>query len=358
MKLGLGLYRSMLTTDNFRFARQAGATHIVAHLVDYFKTAASLSTGSGGDAWGVTQNQHKVWTYEELSDLRKAARAEGLDIAAIENFDPSHWYDILLDGPQKKQQIEGIKTIIRNMGQAGIPCMGYNFSLAGVWGRTDKARARGDAPAVGYLEAYAPPETPIPNGQIWNMIYDPQAPAGTVAPVTSAEMWERLRHFLSELLPVADEAGVQLALHPDDPPFPTLRGAGRVIYQPQHYQQLLELFPNRANALEFCVGTLSEMTEGNIYDVVEQYSQQHKIAYVHLRNIVGKLPNYQEVFIDEGDTDMYRVLQILYKNGFEGVIIPDHTPQMTCDAPWHAGMAYALGWIGATISAIQRTAIN
>ncbi len=353
MKIGLGLYRSMLTTDNFRFARQAGATHIVAHFVDYFNTTDSLSTGSA-ESFGVTQNQDKPWTFEEMRDLQKAANAEGLEIAAIENFDPSHWYDVLLDGPRKQQQIDGIKQIIRNLGRAGIPCMGYNFSLAGVWGRTDKARARGGATSVGYLEAHAPAETPIPNGQIWNMVYDPLAPAGVVGPVTNAEVWERLRHFLGEILPVADEAGVKLALHPDDPPFPSLRGTGRVIHQPHHYQKLLDMFPNKSNTLEFCVGTLSEMTEGSIYDAVEQYSRQHKIAYVHLRNIVGKIPNYKEVFIDEGDTDMYRVLEILHRNAFDGVIIPDHAPQMTCDAPWHAGMAYAIGWITATISAIRR----
>lgn len=104
MKLSLGLYRQILTPDNFRFARQAGATHIVAHLTDYFKDAESLSTASGGDVWGITQNQDQLWSYEELRDLRMAVEAEGLQLAALENFVPSHWYDILLDGLQKAQQ--------------------------------------------------------------------------------------------------------------------------------------------------------------------------------------------------------------------------------------------------------------
>src|SRR5205814_2042744 len=85
MKLGLGLYRYMLTRDNFKFARQAGATHIVAHLVDYFNNPASLSTGSGGAVWGVSDNRNKLWTYEELRDLRAAVNAEGLELEAIEN---------------------------------------------------------------------------------------------------------------------------------------------------------------------------------------------------------------------------------------------------------------------------------
>src|SRR5579884_601568 len=98
MKLGLGLYRHMLTLDNFRFARQAGATHIVAHLVDYFHDAPRIPDARQSADWGVTQNQGKLWTLEELCDLRDAVRAEGLELAAIENFDPSHWHDILLDG--------------------------------------------------------------------------------------------------------------------------------------------------------------------------------------------------------------------------------------------------------------------
>jgi mannonate dehydratase len=251
--------------------------------------------------------------------------------------------------------MENLKTIIRNMGKAGIPVMGYCFTVVGAWGRHEGARARGGATAVGYIKELAPEETPIPNGTVWNMVYDPHAPPGNIGAVSREKMWSRLEYFLGELVPVAEEAGVRLAAHPDDPPLPTLRGVARLIHQPQHYQQLLDLAPSPANALEFCVGTLAEMTEGDIYDVVETYSRQGKVAYVHLRNVHGKVPNYHEVFIDEGDTDMFRVLSILHRNRFDGVIIPDHTPQMTCPAPWHAGMAYALGWIRATIDMLERS---
>ena len=354
MKLGLGLYRSMLTPANFRFARQAGATHLVVHLVDYFNQSSSLSTGSGGDAWGITRNQDKLWSYEELRDLKAAINAEGLELAAIENFDPSHWHDILLDGPRKAEHLENIKTIIRNMGRAGIPCMGYNFSIAGVWGRTETTSARGGARSVGFVSADAPQQTRIPNGSVWNMIYDPEAAPGDIGTVTSEQLWQRLTDFLTEVVPVAEEAGVRLAAHPDDPPFPTLRDTARLVYQPQMYQRLLDIVPSHYTALEFCLGTLAEMTEGDVHEATEHYSQQGKLAYVHFRNVRGKVPDYHEVFVDEGDIDMFRILSILYKNNFDGVIIPDHTPQMECDAPWHAGMAYAMGWIRATMQAVER----
>ncbi len=356
MKLGLGLYRHMLTSENLRFARQAGATHIVAHLVNYFATTARLptATNSGGD-YGSSTLSTPLWTYEDLRDLRVTVNAEGLELAAIENFDPAHWYDVLLDGPKRDQQIENLKLMLRNMGKAGIPAMGYNFSIAGVWGWTRGNWARGGAEAVGVVEEQMPEQTPIPNGQIWNMMYDPDPPPGTVPPVSSEQIWERLARFLRDILPVAEEAGVKLGAHPDDPPFPVLRGAARLVHRREHYQRLIDLVPSASNGLEYCIGSLAEMPENtmDIYQATDSYSRQGKIAYVHLRNVRGTVPNYHEVFVDEGDVDMMRILQILHNNGYQGVIIPDHVPQMTCDAPWHAGMAYALGWMRAVVTLLE-----
>ena len=245
MKLGLGLYRHMLTTDNFRFAKQAGATHLVAHFVDYFKEGPRIpGASSHGAGWGVSDNRGRLWTVEELRDLRAAINAEGLELAAIENFDPSHWYDILLDGPRKQEQLEDMKELIRRLGKAGIPCMGYNFSVAGVWGHVVGPFARGGAESVAFLGPDGPAETPIPSGMVWNMVYDPEAPEGTVGTVTPEQLWRRLADFLHAVVPVAEEAGVRLALHPDDPPMPTLRGTARLIYQPDYYQRALDLKPS------------------------------------------------------------------------------------------------------------------
>jgi len=345
----------MLTADNFRFARQAGCTHIVAHLVDYFRDNRIHGT-SENVTWGVTEAGGRPWSEDELVSLKRQINAEGLELAAIENFDPSQWHDILLDGPRRKEQIETIKTIIRRMGRVGIPVMGYNFSIAGVWRHVEGPYARGGAVSVGFLGPEGPRETPIPRGQVWNMVYDPQAPAGEIGSVTPEQLWSRYAAFLAEIIPVAEEAGVRMALHPDDPPMPTIRGTARLVYQPRLYDRVLQLAPSPANALEFCVGSIAEMAEGNVYDVVDEYSRRQAIAYVHLRNVRGKVPSYREVFIDEGDVDMVRVLSILRRNGFDGVIIPDHTPQMTCGAPWHAGMAHALGYMRGILQALEASA--
>ena len=199
MKLGLGLYRHMLRPENYRFARQAGATHIVAHLVDYWHDSQRIPGTDSTRNWGQAGDRARLWTADELLDLRKSIEAEGLKLAAIENFDPAHWHDVLLDGPRKKEQLENLKTLVRRVGQAGIPAIGYNFSIAGVWGHVVGPYARGGAESVAFLGPDGPREEPIPNGQVWNMTYDAEAPEGVVGPVTSDQLWSRLAEFLHEI---------------------------------------------------------------------------------------------------------------------------------------------------------------
>lgn len=353
MKLGLGLYRSLLTEDNFRFARQASVTHLVVHLVDYFAGQnPDLASGPASTGWGATDG--RSWSYEDLRDIKRSIEAHGLVWEAIENFDPAHWHDILLDGPKKRTQVEHLKRAIQTVGRVGIPIMGYNFSLAGVWGWTKGPFGRGGAMSQVYDESRIDKHLPMPHGMVWNMVYDPHAPEGVVPVVNEEELWQRFEWFLSEILPVAEECGVKLALHPDDPPTDTLRGTARLVNQPHKYQRMLDLVPSPASALEFCLGSLQEMTDGDVYESIEHYGRQGKIAYVHFRNVRGKVPHYQEVFVDEGDIDMLRVLVALRDADYDGVLIPDHTPEMSCAAPWHAGMAFALGYMRAAMQAVER----
>lgn len=355
MKLGLGLYGNMLNADNFRFAKQCGATHIVAHIVGNFNKPRQRTTAGGPRGFGVSDPEERIWSAEGMADLAAAVRAEGLQLEAIENFEPAHWHDILLDGPRRAEQIEQVRQIIRNVGAAGIPVFGYNFSLAGVWGRDERPVARGGASSVGYHD---PAQPPIPRGMVWNMVYDEQlydheGRNGVIAPISHDELWRRLEAFLHDVLPTAEEAGVRLALHPDDPPLPTLRGTPRLVYRADLYQRLLDLAPSPHNGMEFCIGTLAEMDDGSdIYAVIDRYSRTGRICYVHFRNVRGKVPHYDEMFVDDGDVDMAEAMRILKRNGYDGVIIPDHTPAMSCDAPWHAGKAYALGWMRATLALI------
>jgi len=337
MELGLGLYSETLTEENFRFAQQLGVTRIVAHTPGE-KVLPSTREG--------------YWSYEDLKRLCESLAPFDLKLEAIENFLPHHWDQILLAGPGREAQMERLKMTIRNMGRAGIPIMGYYFSLAGVWGRVSRPFARGGAVSSGFIESEAPEQTPIPHGEAWGQKVIEDPPDGDIGAVTHDEMWERLAWFLERLVPVAEESGVRLAAHPDDPPLPILRGTARLITHPDDYQRLLDLVPSPSNAIEFCQGTITEMPGSDVYEAIRRYASQDKICYVHFRNVRGKAPNYCEVFIDEGDVDMIKALRIYEDSGFEGLLIPDHTPQMSCAAPWHAGMAFAIGYLKAALKMI------
>ena len=140
------------------------------------------------------------------------------------------------------------------------------------------------------------------------------------------------------------------------------RKAG-LITHPDRYRRLLDIVPSHYNGIEFCQGTITEMQVedsrngaehsrnggADVYDAIRRYASEGKICYVHFRNVRGKVPNYQEVFLDEGDVDMIAALRIYKECGYDGVLIPDHTPHTSCQAPWHAGMAYALGYMRAAL---------
>jgi mannonate dehydratase len=357
MRIGLTLAGDQLNADGARFAAQLGVADVVVHPTNYAVGGdqsdwlAGVAPGPAyGDARGNT-----LWTYDDFSRLIAMLSEHGLRLAAIENFSPNFWSDILLDGPQKHAQMDGLKRLVRDAGKAGVPVIGYNFSIAGVWGWMKKPVARGAAVTITFDASAFDPDEPIADGVVWNMRYrEPTAGAKPIT-VSDAELWERVAWFLSELVPVAEEAGVKLAAHPDDPPMPALRGTARLVNTHAKYDRLLSIVDSPANALEFCVGSLQEMPDGDIYETTRRFARQGKIAYVHFRNVRGTVPRYQETFVDDGDVDMPRIVRILAEEGFDGVMIPDHVPELACAAPWHAAHAYTVGYMKALVSQIAAT---
>lgn len=353
IKIGLGLYRSQLNADNYQFAKQAGATHIVAHLTDYFKGVDPKISSGNHDGWGDC-SQDELWDYTLLKSLVDDVAQAGLKLEAIENFSPKFWSDILLDGPKRSEQIDGIKQLISDVGKAGIPCFGYNFSIAGVYGWTRGPYARGGAMSVGFgvesdKSKIPDPNASIPDGMVWNMRYREAQSASDVINVSDEQLWDRLKRFLAEIVPIAEKAGVILAAHPDDPPMQKLRNTSRLVNHPDKYNKLMSLAPSKSNGMELCLGTLQEMDGGSIYPYLRDFVRTGKIGYIHFRNVKGKVPHYHETFVDDGDIDMAEVVRILRDEQYDGVIIPDHTPAMNCASSWHAGMAFALGYMRALV---------
>jgi mannonate dehydratase len=355
MRLGFGLYRHMLCERYYQFARQCGATDIIVHLCDYGKKEKGDSENQPiGDkmGWGIADHPG-LWSLEECLKIKSELESHGLNFYGVENFDPAQWHDILLGGPKRDQQIEQAKQQIAIFAQAGIEVFGYNFSLSGVTGR-EVLTTRGAAPTVGLRGSQSEAlNTPIPKGMVWNMVYDPSLMEENQPISTSEELWQRLDDFLKEIIPVAQQHGIAMAAHPDDPPLETVRGQPKLVTRHALYQKLIDCEPSSANQLELCVGTLAEMKDEDLYACITKYVSQNRVAYVHLRNVKGKVPHYTETFIDDGDIDIQRVLNILAQHNFKGVIIPDHAPQMDCDAPWHAGMAFAMGYLKSKLENVE-----
>ena len=194
MKLGFGLYRNSLNIDNYKFVNQIGATHIVAHLTNYFSGSNPEITSGNSDGWGVCDDE-PIWDKELLEGLKNDLNKNNLKLEALENLNPLHWSDILLDGPNKDLQIEGIKQLLKNMGEVGIPILGYCFSIAGVWGWQRSNFARGGAESVALVEGSRDFQEPIPDGMVWNMRYREGEPNKFVPATSEKEVWERLEYF-------------------------------------------------------------------------------------------------------------------------------------------------------------------
>ena len=144
---------------------------------------------------------------------------------------------------------------------------------------------------------------------------------------------------------MAEEEGVKLAAHPDDPPVPVLRQTPRLVYQPQLYQRLIDMRSSPSTGLEFCLGSIAEMTEGDVWYQATEEIQSTRQGFLRAFSQRNRQLSHaiEEVFVDEGDIDMVRILRILRDNSFDGVLIPDHTPQM--HLPRHlgtTGMAFAM----------------
>ena len=339
MKVAVGMKRAEQIFDKsyLQFLRQIGVTHALGFMYD---TDVLPSAKDG------------YWSEDDLKSLVRHFNDNGLQFEAIENFVPRHWYKILMDLPGKEAQLENVKRTITNMGKAKIPIMGYNFSAGGVIGLFQQPIGRGGVNSVSFdPEGHPYDDLPIPRNMAWNRVVDPDA-EGIYPDIPRDEMRQRLYWFLEQILPVCADAKVALAAHPEDPPIPYMRHAGRVLIRPEDFDAMFERFPTPYCTVEFCQGTFTEMGV-DVYKTIEHYASQNRISYVHLRNVRGTVPKYDEMMIDDGDVNMAKALLAYHKGGFDGAFIPDHYPKLASAETDHATVAYAIGYIRGLMKALD-----
>lgn len=292
------------------------------------------------------------WTVAELAALRERCTADGLRIDGLENVPLRNFGDVQRGGPRRDEQIEHYRTTLRNMAATGYDLLGYNFLAAYVW-RTDmRAAGRGNATVTTFdlVTAQA-------HGNA--LAAYKLTPRGEPAePLTAADLWAAHQYFLDAVLPVAEECGIRLALHPDDPPVDApLGGAARVFVSPDSLRQAYEQAGGSpAWALNMCLGTISEMGGQQAADqVVDFFGPRGAIAYVHFRDVRGTVPSFAECFLGEGNLDPAAVLRRLDRTGFDGFVIDDHVPALVGDSDtWgdtsseaycSRGRAHAIGYL-------------
>jgi mannonate dehydratase len=190
-----------------------------------------------------------------------------------------------------------------------------------------------------------------------------RSPAATLAPygeIDAETLWGRVRYLYERIIPVAEEAGVNVGTHPNDPPEPRFRGVEQIHHTPEGLQRLIDLMPSRRSGLLLCIGTLHEMGTGaaDTMAALEGFLRQGKVFGTHFRNPRGTARNgyYQEDFLDEGDLDMLAVMRLLHRNGYTGGVDPDHAQGIEGDEGSREAWAWQLGYIRALARTVRAEA--
>jgi mannonate dehydratase len=326
IRIGVGQLQS-LDAETAAWARQLGITTL------------QLNTPAipGDDGY---------WHESDLRRLRADAEAEGLTLEALENVPVAFYDKVMLGKPGWEDQLEAYCHTIRNMGRAGIGILGHHFMPNFVWRTALDTPGRGGA-LVSSFDADL-----VAAG---NAVVYPQAPPTEQA--TREEMRRNYGRFLDAVLPVAEAAGVRLALHPDDPPVPAIGGVARLFTSPEDLAWAMERSAGSpAWGMDLCLGTVSEMTGGPdaVRRAIEILGPAGRIFYVHLRQVQGEVPRFQECFIGEGSYAPAAVIRQLMDLGFDGFLLDDHVPHMTGDTAYgHRARAHAIGYMQGLLAAIE-----
>ena len=303
---------------------QMGVTHVI--------------TGARGLRRGGTVEQYA----EQMAQQKAKYEEVGIKIAGFEGPPINHWR-IKLGADGRDEDIQDFKTAIQAMSEVGLDMICYNWMVGIGWTRTNsRLPERGGAVTSEFdLESFNNPD---------NTDSRRSRPRRSDDPISEEQVWENLEYFLKEVIPVADKCKVKMALHPDDPPISPLGNIARICTSAANFRKIMNIVPSPMNGITFCHANFKLMGE-DIYALAKEWSQQNKIFFVHFRDVEGTKEKFHETFHDNGPTDMGKIMKILYENGFDGPIRPDHAPAMGTETAERAsgygtlGKIFAIGYM-------------
>lgn len=273
----------------------------------------------------------RPWDYGPLHDMKRRYESAGLELLGIEDYPPMDKTRLGLPG--RDDEIAAVCTLIRNMGKLEIPMLCYNWMGCINWVRTDIAR-----PGRGAAKVTAFRHTDMGDPELtW---------AGRVAP---EQLWDAWEYFVDIAVPVAEKAGVRLALHPDDPPIAEIRGIARIMNSLESYDRAMAYIESEANAICLCQGNFALFCE-DLPAVIRHFGEKGCLAFGHFRDVVGTALDFTETFHDEGKTDKVACMQAWHEVAPDAVLRPDHVPTLegeSNDDPGYAwlGRLHAVGYL-------------
>lgn len=330
-----------------RLSAQLGVQHVV---LDNRGTEA-VSAQGGMTLWNASAlRQYRQWV--EGFDLQLDVFA--LDVGSI-------LLDSMVDLEGARKQREVLAHNIQVAADAGIPTLKYNVQMVGIT-RTGLKPGRGGCSLSGFCHAEYSAQADAAHSY-WGVGYPThqeeggsdsrelcgQKMAREVPPVSEQAGWDAIEFLVEGLVPAAEKAGVNLACHPHDPAYPPggLNGIEHVVGSAEGLRRFLALSGSPRHGLNFCQGTVAEMfTQPALHmtAVIEEFARTGRIFMVHFRNIRGGYLDFQEVFPDEGDVDMFAALKAYQRGGYAGPLCPDHVPLSELDPDRERFMSFALGY--------------
>ncbi len=272
-----------------------------------------------------------IWPAEKIRELRDSIERENLRLSVIESI-PVH-EDIKMGKPTRDRYIDNYRESIRNMGKAGIPYLCYNFMPVFDWTRSNLSMSLPDGSTTlsydfGEVEKINLREQAL-DLPGWGTKYTKEEInrlLDTYAEIGEVQLWKNLEYFLKAVVPVAEESGVKMAIHPDDPPW-SIFGLPRIITGAESLEKLVSIVDSPSNGVTFCTGSLGPNATMDLTASLESLLERKRVHFVHMRNI-KRLDNgsfYETGHLSHtGDVDMYRIMKLLVDHHFEGVIRPDH----------------------------------